>query len=192
MRAEVAQAHVVGERPCDELGDRRRQQDLPAVRRGHHARGAVDGGAVVVAPAGLRLADVRPHAHAQRSGLAPGFVAQPLLRRKARSDRVRRRAEHGHEPVASGLHHRAAAALDRSTQDGVVAGQRRLHGLRVALPEPRAPLDVGEEVGQGRVAGHIAHATDGASAQAARSWQAAGSRRPRPSDLVRIWRHFPV
>ena len=64
VRAEVAQAHVVGERPCDELGDRRRQQDLPAVRRGHDARGAVDSGAVVVAPAGLRLADVRPHAHA--------------------------------------------------------------------------------------------------------------------------------
>ena len=124
VRAEVAQVHVVGERPCHELGDRRRQQDLPTVRRGHHARGAVDGGAVVVAPAGLRLADVRPHAHAQRSGLAPRLVAQPLLRRKARSDRVRRGAEHGHQPVASGLHHRAAAALHGRTQDGVVAGQR--------------------------------------------------------------------
>jgi NAD(P)-dependent dehydrogenase (short-subunit alcohol dehydrogenase family) len=37
----------------------------------------------------------------------------------------------------------------------------------VALPEPSAPLDVGEEVGQARVGGHIAHATDGASAPAA-------------------------
>jgi hypothetical protein len=45
-----------------------------------------------------------------------------------------------------------------------VAGQRTLHRLRVAFPEPSAPLHVGEEVGQGRVGGHIAHATDGGSA----------------------------
>ena len=169
VRAEVTQVHVVAERPCHEVGDRRGQQDLPTVRRGHHARGSIDGRAVIVAPAGLRLADVCPHAHAQRSGLAPRFVAQPLLRRKARSDRVRRRAEHGHEPVASCLHDRTAAALDRGTQNCVVARQRRLHGVRVALPEPRTPLDVGEEVGQARVGGHIAHATDAVAARARRT-----------------------
>ena len=83
MLAEIDEAQIVVERVARQLLGRERHEDLPALRRRHQARGAVDGRAVVVAVAELGVAGVHTDPHPQRPGLAPRLIGDRPLRASA-------------------------------------------------------------------------------------------------------------
>lgn len=55
--------------------------------------------------------------------------------------------EGGAKGVADGLENSSAARFDRGPDEFIVPREGDTHRLRVGLPKPRAPFDVGEEEG---------------------------------------------
>ena len=124
---------------------RGRAHDLAAVGERHQAGGAVDRAAEVVAVALDRLAGVDAHAHPQWGVGRPVLGGEGGLAFGGGRQRVAGPGEGNGEAVAAGGEHLAAAAVEHRPEQLVVAGQRRLHGRRVVLPQPGGALDVGEE-----------------------------------------------
>ena len=79
----------------------------------------------------------------------PGFASQRPLGGGGGGDRRRDGGKDGAEGIADRLEDEAAVRLDRRAQQCVVAGEGDRHRPRLALPEPGAALDVGEEEGYG-------------------------------------------
>ena len=143
--AEVAQRHVLRQPVGHERDDRLRQQDLPAVRRTHDARGAVDRAPEEVAVAALDRTAVETAAHAQREAAVRRRLGERQLQFEDRRDRVERVVERGVHAVAQHLDDRAAMPLHGAADERVVARERRAHPLGLLLPEPAAALDVREQ-----------------------------------------------
>ena len=174
--AEVAQGRPGRELVHDQRGRGPREEDLSAVPRGHDASGAVDGRSVVVRPVAAAFTDVETHPHAQRPGLRPRRPSEGLLCAEAGGHAVARGLEDRHDAVSGGLHDLAACCADGLAQDAVVLGEGHAHRLRMALPEARAALHVGEEEGErpdaqegGRFDGHVPGLSPCRGADAGRS-----------------------
>jgi hypothetical protein len=150
MLTQVAQRDAARQPATDERGGRVRQQDLAAVTGRHDPRRPVDGGPEVVATARLGLARVDPDADPDRARLRPLRREEPALGGGRGADRLDRRLEDRHEPVAGGLDDLAARVGNRGADDGVVLSEGRAHRQRVLLPQAGAVLDVGEEERQRR------------------------------------------
>ena len=100
VRSEI---HEVDAGAADELAGHPRHQDLAAVPHRHQARRVIQGRAVVVAVADLRLAGVNAHPHPQGAGLVPRFGAQRELGVDCSGDRVGRARERNEKAVTVDL-----------------------------------------------------------------------------------------
>ena len=149
--AQVAQPRLL----AGELGDHSAQEHLAAVPGGEQPRDAVDRRPEEVAVALLALAQVHRHPHTQPRRVGPRLGRERRLPGARGRDGVPRAGERRAEGIADGLDHAPAMLLDDTAQELVVARQRRRHRGGVALPQPRAALDVGEQQCDRRV-----HATD--------------------------------
>ena len=140
-------AMSIGSRSRTSDRDGLRDEDLPAVRDAHHARGAVDRGAVEVVVAPLvrrrragrsaraaRCPRCRPASASASCSASVGLHARRADRRTPRG--CRRRCV---------LTTRPRCALDALRGDGVVARERVVHALGRLLPQAGAAFDVGEE-----------------------------------------------
>ena len=97
------------------------------------------------------------HTDPQRSdALGPPLLHNASLGIKGRSDRIRSGREGGLHRITDHLEEHAVVRLDGSAQEGQVAFDRRRHRRLVPLPQRGAPLDVGEEEGDG-AGGEIGH-----------------------------------
>jgi hypothetical protein len=174
--AEVAKTVAV-----DECRGRGRDEHLPAVPGGGHARGAVDVRPDVALLGQQRRAGVEAHSHRQ---------PERLLRLARRREGAGRRGKRHEERVPLRIHLRAAVSLEGLPQDVPMLGERLRVLLRADLvQQPRRALDVGEEKGDG-AAGQLGHgpslrrevpapkplARDGASRASARARRARSRR----------------
>ena len=100
---QVAQRHAVGQTITNEIDDRLRQQDLPAMRRAHDPRSAIDGVPVIVVVAANVDAGVEPAAHAQRNAASGTGLLQRQLQLQ------RRRAAHRAGPRTTRGRHRRSS-----------------------------------------------------------------------------------
>ena len=87
-------------------------------------------------------------AHAQRNTVGGLRIGERLLQLERGAHRVERVVEGGVHAVAGHLDDRAAMRSTAERAMRVVARERRLHALRLALPQPGAAFDVGEEKGR--------------------------------------------
>ncbi len=147
VRAEIDELHRRSEPVTGEIGGDRGTDDLAAVPDGQDPRHPVERRPEVVAIPGLGSPGVECHAHPERAGLAPGRVAECSLGCQGRASGFDRIVEHGQHPVAGRLDHGATVPLDGHAQQVIVLGEGLAHRGRLLLPEPRAPLDVGEQEG---------------------------------------------
>ena len=132
---------------ADEPGGRLRAQHLTAMPDAHQPRRTIHRGAVVVTVAQFRRAGVDTDPHSQRLRQRPLLRSQRHLRGDGSVDRVVARRERSVETVTRRLHHVPATRLDRVTNDLVMARQRRLHRLRMLLPQTRRTLEISEQEG---------------------------------------------
>ena len=133
------------------------EQNLAAMGGSEEAGGAVDVWAEVVAVALVGVGGVQGGAHLERAGLRPLFGDERVLGGEGGVQGVGGRGEGGVDAVAAHLDDVAVVVEDGAAQDGIVAGDGRLHGVWVVLPERAAALHVGEEEGDGAVRrdGHV-------------------------------------
>jgi hypothetical protein len=85
------------------------------------------------------------HSHAERPGQAPGGSVQAALgihRRGGRATGIRERELEG---ITNDLEDHAAKAFGYRMKNGVVLLVRDVHLRRRLLPEPRTPLNIGEQ-----------------------------------------------
>ncbi len=131
--------------PASELVRHGGDEDLPAVPDREQTGEPVEGGAEVVAIAGLHRPGMDRHPHSQGTGLAPCVSQERALPRERRLDGRRGAREDGEHAVPGRLEDLAAGILHRAAQEGVVRRERRGHGVAVPGPEPSAALDVAHE-----------------------------------------------
>src|SRR5580692_750453 len=105
----------------------------------------VDHGTEVVVVTLLARAGVQAHPHPDRPVGRPCLGAERVLGGEHGLQRLLRCGEGGAERVADGLEHVAAGLVDGRAEQLVVPAQRLGHLLRLGLPEPGGPLDVGEQ-----------------------------------------------
>src|SRR5581483_2389664 len=132
-----------------------RQERLAAVGAIAQAGAAVDGGAVVVSGAQVGLPRMQRETHPQGKTLflrppaarlldifRPGLGMEGALEVAGGRKGVSGARKDGKQaiPLAATLDQRAAMLRDQGFCQGVVAGQRSTHGLRVALPKAGAAL----------------------------------------------------
>jgi hypothetical protein len=141
MGAKLAHPYAVRETLGDHLVGHPGQHGLTAVSQIPEARSAIDRRAHVVALVPqLDLAGV--HADAQ-----PQRCKRRQLQLQGTGHRIACAGEGNHEAVAFALFDRTNALMLRNDfgQHLVEARHRCRHLLRLALPEPSGPLDVGEK-----------------------------------------------
>ena len=139
MRAQVGQPHVVGKPVQHERFGGTGQQGLAAVAQVAQSRGAVDGGAGVVAfVAQLDFTGVDPDPQSDRR-------QRGALQLQRTGDRVGGAGEGGHEAVALALFDGADAVVCGDGFRNDVIHPRHGHGhlLGLGFPEPGGTLDVG-------------------------------------------------
>ncbi len=125
-----------------------REQHLAAVRGREHPAGPIEHRPEVVLAAGLHLADVDRHPHAQRLDLAPEDASEVALDLACGGDRSTRVREDEADAIADTLHEPASGRLGGAQHDPVVLRDGGAHGVRVQLPEDGRALDVGEQEGE--------------------------------------------
>ncbi len=151
--AEIAEGDVLGQVVADHLLGGEGEEDLAAVAGGHEAGGAVEGGAEVVAAAGVGRAGVDAHAHPQIGEIgierAPILGGEGYLGVECGGEGVVGVGEGGAKRIAHRLEHMPAVGLDCRAQDLVVADEGCRHGLALLLPALGGAFDVGEQEGEG-------------------------------------------
>ncbi len=145
--AELAQRDPAGQAFANEIGERPRQQHLPAVRDAHDPRGAVDRGAEVVVVALDRVTRMQSAAHADRDVCGCGGVGERGLKCDDGCHRVRGIGKRRVDAVAGRLDHAAPVHFDGGAHQRVVLRHGPRRALRVLFPHPGAAFDVGEQEG---------------------------------------------
>jgi hypothetical protein len=153
MFAEVTDLDAVAEqrprRPCED--------HLAAVSRCHHARGLMDVEPDVVPVHGPRLAGVQTDADPELVSFRPGVGCERTLCLRGSGRGLARRLEGGEEPVALGVEHVTAVALEGLPEE--LAVPRELLGIPIPQPpkQTRRALDVAEQEGDGAAwrLGHV-------------------------------------
>ena len=121
----------------------RRQQHLPAVRRGHDARDAVHVDADIRRPGRERLArvDARPYRHACTIG--PVVRGELALQVRCRGDRVACAREDREVGVAMRIDLVPAGRVAGRAQDATVVVEHGRVAVAQRAQQPRRALDVG-------------------------------------------------
>ena len=112
----------------------------------HQARRPVDRRTVVVAPALLGCPGMEGHTHAELR-LTPQLGLEGALSCHSGCEGVGGFREGSVDTIAGALDNRAPMRRDRVAQQGVMARESCRHCLRVALPELRTVLEIGEQPG---------------------------------------------
>ena len=142
VHAQVLQSRLGGQRI--QVDHRRRQQDLPAPARVHHARRAVEDRAEVfflladgpaLEDAALGLSGVEGQPDAQRGDGPPVLEGELALDGDGAFERLAV-LEHGGNAVAPVAEDAPAVLPDQALQDGVVARDGAAHGVLVFFPQP--------------------------------------------------------
>ena len=157
-RAEITQGNRVRKPAGDPVGNGLRDNDLAAVSGPHDACGTIDGAAEVVVVAALDYPHMQPATHLQGDAIRGGGIGQRLLQLQGGCHSVESVIEYRVDTVANHLHDCSAVTFNYYSDQRVVARQSRLHPFGLVLPEPGAPLDVGEE--KGCVCGWVVHGND--------------------------------
>ena len=147
MLAQVAQAHVAGERILDDGPDTARDQHLAAVRRGGDARRPVDVDAHVLTAHDRGLARVESDPDPERSTVRPGLSRERLLGVDAGGDRAERAVEQREEGVAHQPQLATVVRCESTAHQLVMPGQRARVALAERLQQARRAFDVAEEEG---------------------------------------------
>ena len=154
--AEVSQLHAVRQRVANQVAGGLGHDHLPASGRGQQPGQPVEGRSQVVALVRFRGAGVERHPHGERPELAPILGHERPLRGDGGSQGVGSGGEGRLDGVADRLEPDAVVGGDGLVEQGEVALHRAEHGRCVLLPTPGAPLDVGEQEGDG-AAGKLGH-----------------------------------
>src|SRR6266545_7810230 len=128
-----------------QLPGRRREHGLPTMPGREQPRDAVEGGAEVIAIAHVGHTGVDRHANPQRADRTPLLSLEPALSRQGSGKRIGGGDKGGADGIADGFEDLAAVRCDLLPEKGVVASERREHGLRVLLPELCTAFDVSEQ-----------------------------------------------
>ena len=139
---EIAQRNVVRKAVADQVDGGLRHEDLSAVGRGHDPRGAVDRVAEEVAVAPFDDPRVESAADRERYAGRRGGVGQRLLEAQRRAHGVERIVERCVDAVARRLDDQSPHAFDGFARQRIVTGERGLHAVGLAFPQPRAAFDV--------------------------------------------------
>ncbi len=147
--AVVDQADTGREAVDRHLAGRQGKQHLSAVARRQEARTAIDGLAVIMAAAQLRLAGVEGDPNPQPGSLRPAGSREPALDGGGGEHRVSGPGEHRQNRVALPAHlDEVAAMLGQSAgHELIVEGHGGTHRRRVGFPPASRALDVGEQEG---------------------------------------------
>ena len=148
LAVDVAQA--VGSEVDDLLGGQQRghrfgHDDLPAVRHRHDARGLVQRRSVPAAAPALRGPEVDAQPNPEAAGDRPLLPRQRALHGDGGSDRLLGARERHAERVTRGRVLDAAVIGGHGPDQLVVAGEIRLHRLRVLFPQTGRADQVREE-----------------------------------------------
>src|SRR4029079_3414130 len=157
-RTEITQRYRLRKPAGYPVGNGLRQNDLAAVSGSHDACGAVDGSAEVIIVAALDYPNVHPAAHFQGNAVRGSGIGQRLLQLQGGSHGVESVIEYRVDTVANHFHDCASVTFNYYSDQRIVACQSRPHPFGLMLPEPGAPLDVGEE--KGCVCGWVVHGND--------------------------------
>jgi hypothetical protein len=140
-----------------QLLDRLRQEDLATLRHPKKPGEAVEGRREIVTMLRMRFPGVQRHPHTQGSrGVGPGFTPESALGSERCGEGIPSGGKGGLRAIPHRLVERASMILDCSTEEGKMPLDRCRHCCAVPLPERGAPLNVGEEKGDGtgREIGH--------------------------------------
>ena len=121
------------------------EQDLTAVPRRLQPRGQVRRSSDDVAVGQFARAGVETDPHVQLADPRPGARCHKPLDLDRRFDGRDSVGENGEDAIARRLDHRSAMTADGRADQLVVLGDDDLHLVGMALPQPRAVLDVGEQ-----------------------------------------------
>ena len=122
-------------------------EQLAAVGETPKPGGLIDSDAVVVAGAQVDLSDVHGGTDAQRQALCPGLVVDSADQLGARRDGMACASKDAEVAVAlAARFHHATVMADHYLVDQLIeARRRRVHRLRVRLPQLRAALDIRQQ-----------------------------------------------
>ena len=137
-----------GQPVVHDLGGGLRQDGGAARREGPQPRGAVEGGAEVVAAPLVRLARVQRDPHAQVEPAGPGGRRERVAgarRRTATASEARGNTVSVESPSPLAFSSRPPCASRRALDELVVQLERGRHRLGVGLPERGRALDVGQQ-----------------------------------------------
>ncbi len=147
MVAQIAQLRAGRQGGTGQLGRRRTDQHLPAVRGVPHPGAAVDGRPEVITVAKLGLAGVERHPHADFEAGRPRLASERLLDLDGGRHGVAGPREHGEDAVAlvARPDHGPASTFDALGQQDIVSLDRPAGPHLVVLVEQAAPDDVGHQ-----------------------------------------------
>jgi hypothetical protein len=145
LRAQIAQRRVERELLAHQLLSGEREQDLAAVPGIQEPRRAVERRPEVIVTSHLGTARVQRHAHPQWFRQRPRLYDECALGGQRGCQRVRRLGEGREDAIADGLEDHAPVRGDALLHQGIVAGERGRHRVRMSLPQLRAAFDVGEQ-----------------------------------------------
>jgi hypothetical protein len=150
VRAEIANADVVGEIVLDQLAGGVGDKHLAAVARRPDAGGAVDADADVTLSPHLRLPGVETRAHVHLSVFGPRVSSQAALGVDGCCCGVGRGPERNEERIALRVHHLPLMGGEGGAQNSLLLGQCLFVAVAAKLLEQaRRALNVREEEGDG-------------------------------------------
>jgi hypothetical protein len=147
--AQVAQGNPDWQGVPGELRGGRREHHLAPVGGGGQPGATVQRRPEVVPVLEFDLARVQPHPDAEVTERAPVLGLHPSLAGERGRDRAGGRGEGGVDGVPHRLEHRPPVRLDGFAQQGVVPAHGLPVGGRAGLEQAGAPLQVGEQEGDG-------------------------------------------
>jgi hypothetical protein len=157
MLAQVAQAGSCREGVPGKVLGRQGEQHLAAVGRGQQASEAIEAGSQVVTITRFGSGGVQRHPNLERSdGFRPPLTHQRPLGIEGCGDRIGGRQEGSLDGIPNDLETGATVSLNRRVKEHKVACHDLGHRGAVSFPKRRAPLDIGEQKGDG-AGGKIGH-----------------------------------
>ena len=134
---------------ADEFAGGLRDERLPSVTGRADAGRAADVEPEVGAALECRLTRVQAHAHAHRGARRPGLGRQHRLRGSRRRNRIARTLKGGEVLIGTAVDLMAASLRDGRPDQPPQLMEHRAIAVSELLQEPRRPLDVREEQGDG-------------------------------------------
>ncbi|HLM92914.1 MAG TPA: hypothetical protein VK273_03785 [Gaiellaceae bacterium] len=146
MVPEVAEREAV-EVLREEIARRLREQDLPAVARRRHARGAMHVDPDVSLRSRGRLTGVKPHTDPDGRTVGPGVPGERALRGRGSGGRASGCGERDKKRVTFDAELGSAVGCEGSAQDPVVVGEEVGPALVEPFGKDRRALDIREQEG---------------------------------------------